>query len=111
MSTCEHPHQHRPLTRAHPNPGGICLLPVSSSIADNLPVATRLEFYPNREAGGEDEQKKDGVKDVQFEHGYRLGFVDNNKVTTTATQLLSYVFTQGPQMVPQVGPTMASTRG
>uniref|UniRef100_A0A3B3DC93 Transmembrane 9 superfamily member n=1 Tax=Oryzias melastigma TaxID=30732 RepID=A0A3B3DC93_ORYME len=47
-------------------------------IADNLPVATRLEFYPNREAGGE-EQNKDVVKDVQFEHGYRLGFVDNNK--------------------------------
>uniref|UniRef100_A0A8C8DBX9 Transmembrane 9 superfamily member n=1 Tax=Oryzias sinensis TaxID=183150 RepID=A0A8C8DBX9_9TELE len=47
-------------------------------IADNLPVATRLEFYPNREAGGE-EQSKDAVKDVQFEHGYRLGFVDNNK--------------------------------
>lgn len=52
----------------------------SSSIADNLPVATRLEFYPIREAGGEDEQKKDVVKDVQFEHGYRLGFVDSNKV-------------------------------
>lgn len=50
------------------------------SIADNLPVATRLEFYPNREAGGEEEQKKDVVKDIQFEHGYRLGFVDNNKV-------------------------------
>lgn len=50
-------------------------------IADNLPVATRLEFYPNREAGGEEEQKKDVVKDIQFEHGYRLGFVDNNKVT------------------------------
>lgn len=39
-------------------------------------MATRLEFYPNREAG-EDEQK---AKDVQFEHGYRLGFVDSNKV-------------------------------
>lgn len=38
-----------------------------------------MEFYPNREAGGE-EQSKDVVKDVQFEHGYRLGFVDNNKV-------------------------------
>ena len=50
------------------------------SIADNLPVATRLEFYPNREAGGEEEQKKDVVKDIQFEHGYRLGFVDSNKV-------------------------------
>ncbi|XP_003976709.2 transmembrane 9 superfamily member 4, partial [Takifugu rubripes] len=48
-------------------------------IADNLPVATRLEFYPNREAAGEDEQKKDAAKDVQFEHGYRLGFVDSNK--------------------------------
>lgn len=54
--------------------------PLPSSIADNLPVATRLEFYPNREAGGEDEQKKDVAKDVQFEHGYRLGFVDSNKV-------------------------------
>lgn len=53
---------------------------VTFSIADNLPVATRLEFYPNREAGGEEEQKKDIVKDIQFEHGYRLGFVDNNKV-------------------------------
>lgn len=49
------------------------------SIADNLPVATRLEFYPNREGGGE-EEKKDVVKDIQFEHGYRLGFVDSNKV-------------------------------
>ncbi|XP_035238281.1 transmembrane 9 superfamily member 4 isoform X1 [Anguilla anguilla] len=48
-------------------------------IADNLPVATRLEFYPNREAGGEEEQKKEALKDVQFEHGYRLGFTDNNK--------------------------------
>ena len=57
-------------------------LPVLFSIADTLPVATRLEFSPNREAGGEEEQKRreDVVKDVQFEHGYRLGFVDNNKV-------------------------------
>lgn len=45
------------------------------SIADNLPVATRLEFYSNRE----EEEKKE--KDVQFEHGYRLGFMDSNKVT------------------------------
>uniref|UniRef100_A0A8C7D9N7 Transmembrane 9 superfamily member n=1 Tax=Oncorhynchus kisutch TaxID=8019 RepID=A0A8C7D9N7_ONCKI len=45
-------------------------------IADNLPVATRLEFNPNIEAGAED---KEVVKDVQFEHGYRLGFTDNNK--------------------------------
>ncbi|XP_037771888.1 transmembrane 9 superfamily member 4 isoform X2 [Chelonia mydas] len=42
-------------------------------IADNLPVATRLEFYSNRE----EEEKKE--KDVQFEHGYRLGFMDSNK--------------------------------
>uniref|UniRef100_A0A8C5N436 Transmembrane 9 superfamily member n=1 Tax=Gouania willdenowi TaxID=441366 RepID=A0A8C5N436_GOUWI len=49
-------------------------------IADNLPVATRLEFYPNREAGAEEEQKRDVVKDIQYEHGYRLGFVDNNKI-------------------------------
>ncbi|XP_015281663.1 PREDICTED: transmembrane 9 superfamily member 4 isoform X1 [Gekko japonicus] len=42
-------------------------------IADNLPVATRLEFYLNRE---EDKSKE---KDIQFEHGYRLGFMDNNK--------------------------------
>uniref|UniRef100_A0A3P8UYF9 Transmembrane 9 superfamily member n=1 Tax=Cynoglossus semilaevis TaxID=244447 RepID=A0A3P8UYF9_CYNSE len=48
-------------------------------IADNLPVATRLEFYPVREAAGEEEQKKDVNKDVQFEHGYRLGFFDNSK--------------------------------
>lgn len=54
------------------------------SIADNLPVATRLEFYPNRDAGGEEEQRKDVVKDIQFEHGYRLGFVDNNKVKITS---------------------------
>lgn len=53
---------------------------VHFSIADNLPVATRLEFYPNREAGVGEEQKKDVVKDLQFEHGYRLGFVDGNKV-------------------------------
>lgn len=38
-------------------------------------MATRLEFYSNRE---EEEKKKE--KDVQFEHGYRLGFMDNNKV-------------------------------
>ncbi|XP_032622312.1 transmembrane 9 superfamily member 4 isoform X3 [Chelonoidis abingdonii] len=42
-------------------------------IADNLPVATRLELYSNRE----EEEKKE--KDVQFEHGYRLGFMDSNK--------------------------------
>lgn len=64
------------------------------SIADNLPVATRLEFYPNREAVGEDEQKKDVAKDVQFEHGYRLGFVDSNKVNTTVTEPPSYLFSQ-----------------
>lgn len=49
------------------------------SIADNLPVATRLEFYSNRE---EEEKKKE--KDVQFEHGYRLGFLDGNKVENLA---------------------------
>ncbi|XP_067096178.1 transmembrane 9 superfamily member 4 [Osmerus mordax] len=53
-------------------------------IADNLPVATRLEFYPSREGGAgggglEEEHRKDAVKDVQFEHGYRLGFSDNGK--------------------------------
>lgn len=52
-----------------------------SSIADNLPVATRLE-YPSREGGEEEDQKKDTIKDVQFEHGYRLGFFDKNKVRT-----------------------------
>lgn len=47
-----------------------------SSIADNLPVATRLELYSsNRDS---DDKKKE--KDVQFEHGYRLGFTDVNKV-------------------------------
>lgn len=46
-----------------------------SSIADNLPVATRLELYSNRD--GDDKKKE---KDVQFEHGYRLGFTDGNKV-------------------------------
>lgn len=55
---------------------------VFNRIADNLPVATRLEFYPNGEAGTDEEQKRDMVKDVQFEHGYRLGFTDSNKVST-----------------------------
>lgn len=55
----------------------------SHSIADNLPVATRLEFNPNIEAGAED---KEVVKDVQFEHGYRLGFTDNNKVLNLFTR-------------------------
>lgn len=49
--------------------------PWVSSIADNLPVATRLELYSSREG---DDRKKE--KDVQFEHGYRLGFMDVNKV-------------------------------
>ncbi|TRY83645.1 hypothetical protein DNTS_017539 [Danionella cerebrum] len=44
-------------------------------IADNLPVATRLELYPNKDEGTEEEQKKD----IQYEHGYRLGFTENNK--------------------------------
>ncbi|XP_073930639.1 transmembrane 9 superfamily member 4 isoform X2 [Castor canadensis] len=44
-------------------------------IADNLPVATRLELYSNRD---NDDKKKE--KDVQFEHGYRLGFTDVNKI-------------------------------
>ncbi|KAF5917894.1 hypothetical protein HPG69_010047 [Diceros bicornis minor] len=44
-------------------------------IADNLPVATRLELYSNRD--GDDKKKE---KDVQFEHGYRLGFMDVNKI-------------------------------
>uniref|UniRef100_A0A672M6L9 Transmembrane 9 superfamily member n=1 Tax=Sinocyclocheilus grahami TaxID=75366 RepID=A0A672M6L9_SINGR len=48
-------------------------------IADNLPVATRLELYPNKEEGMDEEQKKDTLKDIQFEHGYRLGFTENNK--------------------------------
>lgn len=38
-------------------------------------MATRLEFYSNRE-----EEEKKEEKDVQFEHGYRLGFMDGNKV-------------------------------
>lgn len=42
-------------------------------------MATRLEFYSNRE---EEEKKKE--KDVQFEHGYRLGFMDGNKVENPA---------------------------
>ncbi|KAI2649868.1 Transmembrane 9 superfamily member 4 [Labeo rohita] len=48
-------------------------------IADNLPVATRLELYPNKEEGTDEEQRKDAQKDIQFEHGYRLGFTENNK--------------------------------
>ncbi|XP_023696935.1 transmembrane 9 superfamily member 4 [Paramormyrops kingsleyae] len=47
-------------------------------IADNLPVATRLE-YPNHEAAADEEQKKEAMKDLQFEHGYRLGFTENSK--------------------------------
>nr|XP_033770540.1 transmembrane 9 superfamily member 4 isoform X3 [Geotrypetes seraphini] len=43
-------------------------------IADNLPVATRLELYSSRD---DDEKKKE--KDVHFEHGYRLGFMDNSR--------------------------------
>lgn len=50
--------------------------PWVSSIADNLPVATRLELYSNNRDS--DDKKKE--KDVQFEHGYRLGFTDVNKV-------------------------------
>lgn len=38
-------------------------------------MATRLELYSNRD--GDDKKKE---KDVQFEHGYRLGFTDVNKV-------------------------------
>lgn len=61
-----------------------------SSIADNLPVATRLEFYPNREAALEEEQqKREAVKDIQFEHGYRLGFVDSNKVSLPFVLIVS----------------------
>ncbi len=51
-----------------------------NSIADNLPVATRLELFLNKEEGAEEEQRKDTLKDIQFEHGYRLGFTENNKV-------------------------------
>lgn len=50
-------------------------------IADNLPVATRLEFFPvggPRDTG--EPKEEDEQKDVQFEHGYRLGFVANSKV-------------------------------
>ncbi|KAM9296574.1 transmembrane 9 superfamily member 4 [Gastrophryne carolinensis] len=43
-------------------------------IADNLPVATRLDVHLGHE---EEERKKD--REVQFEHGYRLGFMDSNK--------------------------------
>lgn len=48
-------------------------------IADNLPVATRLELFPNKEEGAEEEHRKDTLRDIQFEHGYRLGFTENNK--------------------------------
>uniref|UniRef100_A0A4X2L0M8 Transmembrane 9 superfamily member n=1 Tax=Vombatus ursinus TaxID=29139 RepID=A0A4X2L0M8_VOMUR len=44
-------------------------------IADNLPVATRLELYSNR-----DDEGKKKEKEVQFEHGYRLGFADASKI-------------------------------
>ncbi|KAJ8017171.1 hypothetical protein DPEC_G00014980 [Dallia pectoralis] len=55
-------------------------------IADNLPVATRLYINSNREMGAEDD--KDMQKDVQFEHGYRLGFTTttNTNPTTTTTK-------------------------
>ncbi|XP_006639690.1 transmembrane 9 superfamily member 4 [Lepisosteus oculatus] len=46
-------------------------------IADNLPVATRLEAFAEGE--GDEEQKKDTQKDVQFEHGYRLGFTQKGR--------------------------------
>lgn len=49
------------------------------SIADNLPVASRLELPSNRE-----EEEKNKEKDIQFEHGYRLGFTDSSKVMTPA---------------------------
>ena len=54
-------------------------------------MATRLEFYPSREGGAgagglEEEHTKDTVKDVQFEHGYRLGFSDNGKVRIRQTR-------------------------
>lgn len=43
-------------------------------IADNLPVATRLEVFSGAE---EDDKKK--PKEYQFEHGYRLGYTNNQK--------------------------------
>ncbi|KPP66121.1 transmembrane 9 superfamily member 4-like [Scleropages formosus] len=48
------------------------------SVEESKLVAERIqeEYY----GGTEDEQKKDTIKDVQFEHGYRLGFTDSNKV-------------------------------
>ena len=60
-------------------------------IADNLPVATRLEFYASRVGGGgagglEVEPSKDAFKDDQFDQGYRLGFSDNGKVRTTQNE-------------------------
>ncbi|XP_038606478.1 transmembrane 9 superfamily member 4 isoform X1 [Tachyglossus aculeatus] len=53
-------------------------------IADNLPVATRLELYSARGPGGGPPDADPGParrkdKDIQFEHGYRLGFVDGSK--------------------------------
>ncbi|XP_073538899.1 transmembrane 9 superfamily member 4 [Phyllobates terribilis] len=43
-------------------------------IADNLPVATRLDVHLGHD---DDDKRKD--RDIQFEHGYRLGFTDNSK--------------------------------
>lgn len=43
-------------------------------------MATRLELYSNNRDS--DDKKKE--KDVQFEHGYRLGFTDVNKVECLA---------------------------
>ncbi|MGH0176477.1 UNVERIFIED_CONTAM: hypothetical protein FKN15_077776 [Acipenser sinensis] len=73
-------------------------------IADNLPVATRLEFFPNRD--GEEEQKKDIQKDVQFEHGYRLGFTDNNKANLKADNKGLCTLPEASGSVPQeIDPT------
>ncbi|TNN39968.1 Transmembrane 9 superfamily member 4 [Liparis tanakae] len=52
------------------------------SVKESKLVAERVqeEYYVHLEAAAvEEEQKKEASRDVQFEHGYRLGFVDSNK--------------------------------
>ncbi|KAI5095832.1 transmembrane 9 superfamily member 4 precursor, partial [Silurus meridionalis] len=57
--------------------------PTKLSMADSKLIAERIkeEYYVHLESGADEEQKKDIVKDVQFEHGYRLGFADGSKVS------------------------------
>lgn len=84
--------------------------PWVSSIADNLPVATRLELYSSNLDS--DEKKKE--KYVQFEHGYQLGFTDVNKVGYLVCLevwvgiLLSYEYSGSQLLANNMGGKMGS---